>query len=472
MLAAGGREHIRDFPSRWGDVADGAEHVVRIPPRLHAREALVVGSEGGAHAIRALVADEVQVGAAGAVRREDLAGAVAEGDDPLVVGRVVPQQERVDDVARLALGQRSAVRGHARHGAAPGGDEDLRRPGRQLLRQRCDRLDRGVAEVVEVLGGPPAAVARRVVDRALEVGVADWAERVERGRPVLADRRERVLGRFDRAGVHAGDRDRPATAQLRGDALLVGGVEVDERERQLVGRVVHDIAEQAQQFAPALGRVHHEAAEDLGPDRVQRELDRGDDAEVAAAAAQRPEQLGMLVGGRADLVAAGGDELDGEDVVAREAVLALEPAGAAAEREARHAGAGDAAADGREAVRLRGGVELGPRQAGARPHDAALRIDADRAQAADVDDDSIVDEREPGDRVAAAAHGDAEVAQARVVERGGDVTGVRAADDVAGATLDAGVEERAGLVVFRLARVVHVAPQLMAELVKGAVLND
>ena len=181
---------------------------------------------------------------------------------------------------------------------------------------------------------------------------------------------------------------------------------------------------QPQQLAAALGRMQQQAAEHLGPDGVQRELDRGHDAEVAAAAAQRPEQLGMLVGGRADLVAAGGDELDGEDVVAGEAVLALEPAGAAAEREARDAGARHAAADGREPVRLGGGVELAPGQAGAGAHDAALGVDGDLAEAADVDDDAVVDERQPGDGVAAGADGDAEVAQARVVQRGGDVVGL------------------------------------------------
>ena len=104
-------------------------------------------------------------------------------------------------------------------------------------------------------------------------------------------------------------------------------------------------------------------------------------------------------------------------------------------------------------------------------HDAPLGVDRDLAQAADVDDDAVVDERQPGHRVAARAHGDGEVAEARVLERGGDVLGPGAADDVARATLDAGVEERAGLFVLGLAGVVDVAAQAMAELVKGGVLD-
>jgi hypothetical protein len=48
---------------------------------------------------------------------------------------------------------------------------------------------------------------------------------------------------------------------------------------------------------------------------VQREPERRDDAEVAAAASQRPEQIGVLVGGCLDDAAFGGDNLGGKQVV-------------------------------------------------------------------------------------------------------------------------------------------------------------
>ena len=41
-------------------------------------------------------------------------------------------------------------------------------------------------------------------------------------------------------------------------------------------------------------RMDDEAGEDLRADRVQPELERRDDAEIAAAAADRPEQVGVL----------------------------------------------------------------------------------------------------------------------------------------------------------------------------------
>jgi hypothetical protein len=72
--------------------------------------------------------------------------------------------------------------------------------------------------------------------------------------------------------------------------------------------------------------VDDHAAQHDRADRVQLELEGGDDAEVATAAAQRPEEV--LVLGRAcpEEAAIGGDDIGGEQVVAGEAVLGLQPA--------------------------------------------------------------------------------------------------------------------------------------------------
>src|SRR5262249_57451624 len=86
--------------------------------------------------------------------------------------------------------------------------------------------------------------------------------------------------------------------------------------------------------------------------RVQGESKRTDDAEVPAAASQRPEQVGVIVGRRPDDVALGGDHLRLEEIVDGEPVLAHEPADAAAEREAADAGVADDASGGGQAVCL------------------------------------------------------------------------------------------------------------------------
>jgi hypothetical protein len=67
--------------------------------------------------------------------------------------------------------------------------------------------------------------------------------------------------------------------------------------------------------------------------RLELELDRGDDAE-AAAAAQRPELVGLVIVVGADVLAVGGHELDRGQAIDLKPVTAPEPAESAAERVA------------------------------------------------------------------------------------------------------------------------------------------
>ena len=62
----------------------------------------------------------------------------------------------------------------------------------------------------------------------------------------------------------------------------------------------------------------------IGPTVVQRELELGDDAEVAAAAAQRPVQVGVLGRRRGHDAAVGGDDLRRHEVVAAQPRLVAE----------------------------------------------------------------------------------------------------------------------------------------------------
>ena len=68
-----------------------------------------------------------------------------------------------------------------------------------------------------------------------------------------------------------------------------------------------------------------------GSNLVQPVLEGGDHAEVGASAAHRPEQVGILRGGGDPQAAVAGHDVDGFEIVAREAVLASEPPDAAAE---------------------------------------------------------------------------------------------------------------------------------------------
>src|SRR5690606_25711250 len=132
------------------------------------------------------------------------------------------------------------------------------------------------------------------------------------------------------------------------------------------------------------------------------ELERGDDAEVAAAAPDRPEQIRVLVGARAAHLAVGGDDLHRKQVVGGEAITPADPAEAAAEREPGDAGRRDDAARHDQPVRLRGAIDVGPGGARLHPHTAAGGIDLDAPLGREIDHHAAVAQRGAGDVVAAA----------------------------------------------------------------------
>src|SRR5689334_2030753 len=71
---------------------------------------------------------------------------------------------------------------------------------------------------------------------------------------------------------------------------------------------------------------------------MEVELERDDDAEVAAAAANGPEELGVLPRARMHQLAVRGHDVGRDQVVDRHAEGARQPAEAAAEGEARDPG--------------------------------------------------------------------------------------------------------------------------------------
>ena len=141
---------------------------------------------------------------------------------------------------------------------------------------------------------------------------------------------------------------------------------------------------------------------------MQREPERGDDAEVPASASQRPEQVGVIAGRRPQDLALGGDHLGLHEIVDSEAVLAHQPADAAAEAEAADAGVADDAARGGQTVRLCLVVDISPQGTALDEGRALDRIDRNGAHRRQVDHDPVVAHRGAGDVVTAASYGDLE----------------------------------------------------------------
>src|SRR5207244_447198 len=86
-------------------------------------------------------------------------------------------------------------------------------------------------------------------------------------------------------------------------------------------------------------------------------------ASPAAPAAQTPAPVLVLVRTGPEELPVGGDQLHGTEVVGSQAVLAHQPADAAAEGEARDPGRGDQPAGRRQPLLLGRGVQLAPGEA-------------------------------------------------------------------------------------------------------------
>src|SRR6202042_2823454 len=173
---------------------------------------------------------------------------------------------------------------------------------------------------------------------------------------------------IDRWHGHLG-KETSELARLRGQELAV--------EAHHLRRLVH---------RPEGGPGHHSRAE-----RMSLKLERGHDAEVAAAAAQRPEQIGMLSRAGVHLRAVGQHYIGPDQIVDREPEAARQVADAAAEREPADARRRDDPGRGDAAVLGRREVDLAPGRAAPDAPRVRIRVDPDGGHPAEIDHDPVVD---------------------------------------------------------------------------------
>ena len=319
------------------------------------------------------------------------------------------------------------------------------------------------------MDGEPALLG--FSDQPVDARVRHRHRHVDERRGDVAERLEGRLavGRVV-PGPHEHDGQRHRADQLGRDERC-GRKGHQERDRaQLLGGAGGDRHEAAQDL---LGRRHEQrTAEDLA-DRVELELEAGHDAEVAAAATDRPEEVGVRILAGGDLAAVGRHDLDRLEGIDGQAVLAHQPADPATERQAGDADRTGVAERRRETMgRDRVRVFAGG-QAGLRPGDLAIGIDVEALHRAEVEDDPAVVGAVAGEAVAAAANRQRETGFASQDDGPGDVGRIGRTDDECGATVvdravdlagdvvvgAAGQDDRAvqtGLEGFEVERVVEV----------------
>src|SRR5262245_32934023 len=276
---------------------------------------------------------------------------------------------------------------------------------------RGDHVDEVVAEFWEERGLPVVVppVEDRRVERALESYVRHGPDQVEEGSPRCAERTEHLLTVLDRPGVAGADHHHRAPVQMLGDGRQRWRGAKPHDRAEFVWSVAYEVAVEAKDLRGVRRVPEDGPGEGRGPDRVEAELERGDDAEIAAAASQRPEQVGVLVLGRPQPRAVGRHDVDGKQIVDCEPVLAHQPADAAAESEAGDSGVAHDSAGGGQTVRLRLAVDVAPQRTALHPGPAAGGIDPHRSHRREVDDDAIVANGGARHVVASAPYGDLQI---------------------------------------------------------------
>ena len=211
-------------------------------------------------------------------------------------------------------------------------------------------------------------------------GIARYAARCGSASSTAAD-----VGNGDRRERLAADR----LGQLGQRRELVDV----EPGRQLLRRDLGGLLEGAQDLLHLLERPQEAAAVHLGAG-VQRDLQPGDDPEVAAAAADGPEQLGVLGGAEPAAAAEAVDQLDADDAVRAEPVGAAEPADAAGDGHAGDRRVGVGPAQEGQAGALERGTQLAGLDAGADGGGTTLHVDLDPAQATGAQQQGLVERGE------------------------------------------------------------------------------
>src|SRR6266496_4215797 len=283
-------------PSSCGrDVGVHPEQVRRVVPGLEARQLAVLlrAAEGLDHAVLLVEVEHVDVDAAAGPRGQAGDGLAGAGDVILVVGRVVPAHGEVQPEQVAAVGER--VDG--------------------LVGQVGDVRLLGVVAVTVLeldVDEPLHAGRERQHGAGLNARLAGLGQAADRlgARRVLGvvqphrDQHEQALadvgGRDERQGRHV---------------VLERGVPADR-----AGQGGHDAGVLAQRGGRLLRLVDRDPDAHHRAEVVGAEGEAGDDAEVAAAAAQRPEQLGVLARANLDHLAGRQHELKGDKVVAGETV--------------------------------------------------------------------------------------------------------------------------------------------------------
>ncbi len=236
---------------------------------------------------------------------------------------------------------------------------------------------------------------------------------------------------------------------------------------QLVGEAGRPFGVELEDVAGLFHRPHDIPGEHVTVERMQLVLEFRDHAEVAAAAADRPEQVGFLVRRNPADAAVGGDDAGAGDIVDGQPVFAIQPAEAAAERVAAAARVRDDPGGGHQAFLEARRVEVVEQGAALCASPPRVRIRRDGIHLRQVDHQAALANRFAGPAVAAAAHRQEQVVVTRETDGIADVFRAQAPRDERRAFVVHAVPDHARRVVLRVSGEHYGPRQRVAELPDG-----
>ncbi|MDT4856016.1 hypothetical protein FQZ97_903910 [compost metagenome] len=191
---------------------------------------------------------------------------------------------------------------------------------------------------------------------------------------------------------------------------------------------------------------------------MQLVFEHRDHPEIAAAATDRPEQFLVVLRAGMQEAAVGGYHVRRHQVIDGHAELASQPAEAAAQSQAGHAGRRIDAQRQRQPEGLGFVVYVGEEGAGLGKGAGPGGVDPHRLHRGKIDHHAAFADGGARDVVAAAAHGHRQTVLAREIHRQPHVRDARASQNDRRAAVDHGIPDFAGIVVARRAGNQDLAP--------------
>jgi hypothetical protein len=180
-----------------------------------------------------------------------------------------------------------------------------------------------------------------------------------------------------------------------------GGGKQAARRGQFIGDIAGELAVEVEDGFRLVEGMEHHPPQHERTHRVQLILERRNDAEVPATAAHTPEEVSVRGGAGGPELAVGRDDVDGDEVIGSEAVLASQPADPATQGESRNAGIRAGAPSGGQTERLGLMVEVDPLGPPFRTDSAPTGVDTYTAHPGQVNHEPPIAHRGARDIVAA-----------------------------------------------------------------------